>query len=232
MWKLIGIAIVGAGFAFRLNPLLVVSVAGIVTGLVAGISLEDIISLFGAYFVDNRYMSLAVVLTLPVIGLLERHGLRERAEILIRKMAGATAGRVILMYQTVRELTIAFGIPIGGHPGMVRPLVAPMAEGAAQAQHGELDDASRADIRAHAAAAENVGNFFAEDVFIGVGAILLMKGFFDGLGLQVGVWDMALWGLPTALAAFAIGWWRYRALDRRLAARAAVTVQNERENAS
>ncbi len=218
--KLAGIVIVALGFALRLNPLLVVVVAGLATGLAGGLSLHRTIELFGEYFVENRYMSLALVLAFPVIGLLERYGLRERAEMLIRSQAHASAGRVILLYQAIREITIACGIPIGGHPGMVRPLVAPMAEGAATAQHGALDDRQRADIRAHAAAAENTGNFFAEDIFIGVGAILLMKGFFDSVQMNVGVWDMALWGFPTAIAALVIGWWRYRALDRRLAAAA------------
>ncbi|MBS0660453.1 MAG: DUF969 domain-containing protein [Verrucomicrobia bacterium] len=218
MLKLIGIALVAAGFALRLNTLLVVLVAGLATGLVSGLSLHQTITYFGEYFVQNRYMSLAIVLALPVVGLLERYGLRERAEFLIRRQARATAGRVILLYQAVREVTIALGIPIGGHAQMVRPLVAPMAEGAAATEHGALNPTQTAAIRAQAAAAENVGNFFAEDVFIGVGAILLMKGFFDSVGLDVSVWDMALWGLPTALLAMAVGWWRCRALDRRLLA--------------
>jgi uncharacterized membrane protein len=222
-FKLVGILVVAVGFALRLNTLLVVMLAGVVTGLISGMSINEVVSLFGKYFVENRYMSLAVILTVPVIGLLERYGLQERAEILVRRQGGATAGRVLLLYQSVREITIALGIPIGGHAGMVRPLVAPMAEGAAAAQ-GELDPKSRAEIRAHAAAAENVGNFFAEDIFIGVGAILLMKGFFDSVGMHVGVWDMALWGLPTALAAFGIGWWRFRALDRRIDVRRQATI--------
>src|SRR5262249_30092389 len=129
-----------------------------------------------------------------------------------------------LLYQALREITIALGIPIGGHANMVRPLVAPMAEGAAAAR-GELDPKSRAEIRAHAAAAENVGNFFGEDIFIGIGAILLMKGVFDTMGINVGVWDMALWGLPTALAAFAVGFWRFRALDRRVFCRQAAAAR-------
>ena len=216
--KLTGILVVAVGFALRINTLLVVMLAGIVTGLISGMSCHEVIALFGTFFVENRYMSLAVILTVPVIGLLERYGLQERAEYLVHRQGGATAGRVLLLYQAVREITIALGIPIGGHAGMVRPLVAPMAEGAAAAQ-GELDPKSRAEIRAHAAAAENVGNFFAEDIFIGVGAILLMKGFFDTVGMNVGVWDMALWGFPTALAAFGVGWWRYRALDQRIHAR-------------
>jgi uncharacterized membrane protein len=218
MIKLIGILVVAVGFAFRINTLLVVMLAGIVTGLLSGLGFNEIISLFGTYFVEYRYMSIPVLLMVPVIGLLERYGLQERAETMIRRAAGATAGRVVLTYQALRAVTIALGVRIGSHAEMVRPLVVPMAEGAASGGK-PLDPESRADIRAHAAAGENVGNFFAEDIFIGIGAILLMKGFFESHGLNVGVWDMALWGLPTAVFALGIGWWRFRALDRRIAAR-------------
>ena len=83
-------------------------------------------------------------------------------------------------------------------------------------------------IRANAAAAENVGNFFGEDIFIAVGSILLMKGFFEGLKIDVSSWAMALWGIPTAVAAFALMAWRTRVLDQQLArdaARAAGTAK-------
>lgn len=231
MIKLIGILVVAVGFALRFNTLLVVMAAGIVTGLVAGMSFNDIMTLFGKYFVENRYMTMPVVLMVPVIGLLERHGLQERAETLIRRAPAATAGRVLLLYCAVRQISISLGVSIGGHAGAVRPLVAPMAEAAAklQLQQGALplEGAARTQdvalpaemverIRAHAAAAENVGNFFGEDIFIAVGAILLMKGFFDAQNMEVGVWAMALWGIPTAVVAFGTMWWRTRVLDRRI----------------
>lgn len=217
MIKLVGILVVAVGFALRFNTLLVVMAAGIVTGLAAGMSLHEIMEQFGKFFVENRYMTLPVVLIVPVVGLLERHGLQERAEALIRRAKAATAGRVILLYTAVRQVSIALGVNIGGHPQMVRPLVAPMSEGAAHAQHGELPEKTKEAIRAHASAGENIGNFFGEDVFIAVGAILLMKGFFDGLKIEVSVWAMALWGIPTALVAFAAMAWRTRVLDRRIA---------------
>jgi uncharacterized membrane protein len=217
MIKLIGILVVAVGFALRFNTLLVVMAAGIITGLVAGMSFHEIMELFGKYFVENRYMTLPVVLMVPLIGLLERHGLQERAEMLIRRTQSATAGRVILLYTLVRQVTIALGVRIGGHAEAVRPLIAPMAEGAARARHGEIPERTVQLIRANAAAAENTGNFFGEDVFIAVGAILLMKGFFDALGMEVSVWAMALWGIPTALVASAVMWWRTRVLDRRIA---------------
>ena len=39
-----------------------------------------------------------------------------------------------------------------------------------------------------------------------------MKGFFDSVGMHVGVWDMALWGIPTAISAFS--WIRFRRFDK------------------
>ncbi|PJZ18829.1 hypothetical protein CEW46_26405, partial [Bacillus cereus] len=192
--KLIGILLVAVGFLFRLNTLLVVMVAGIVTGMVSGLSFYDVISMFGKFFIENRYMSMPIILTLPVIGILERYGLKERAEVLITKSKGATTGRVLMSYFTIRESSAALGLNIGGHAQTVRPLVAPMAEGAAQGKYGKLPEKLREKIKANAAAAENTAWFFGEDIFIATGAILLMKGFFDSVGMHVGVWDMALWG--------------------------------------
>ena len=109
MIKLIGLAVVAVGFAFRVNPLLVVVAAGLVTGLVAGLSWHEVITMMGQFFVDNRWLTLPVVLMVPVVGLLERHGLQERMATLIRSAAGATAGRVLWIYQVLRGLTSMVG---------------------------------------------------------------------------------------------------------------------------
>ena len=230
MIKLIGILVIAVGFIVRLNTLLVVVVAGIATGLVAGLPFNEIMAQFGQLFVENRYMTLLVVLIAPVIGLLERHGLQERAETLIRRAKAVSAGRVLLLYTAIRQISASLGLNIGGHAGAVRPLIAPMAEGAARARHGDLPEKTVEAIRAHAAAAENVGNFFGEDIFIAVGAILLMKGFFDGVNLEVSVWAMALWGIPTALVAFGVMVWRTRVLDRRIASDAAKAAERTEED--
>lgn len=216
MITLIGILIVAVGFALRVNTLLVVMVAGLATARAAGLGFHETLELFGQAFTDSRPVTLPVTLMVVVVGLLERHGLQERAEALIRRVRAATAGRVLLLYSGVRQVSIALGVNLGGHAQAVRPLVAPMAVAAAQAQDPGLPDAAARDIRAHAAAAENIGNFFGEDIFIAVGAVLLMKGFFEAQQIEVSVWAMALWGIPTALVAFAVMAWRCRALDRRL----------------
>ena len=217
MIKLVGIALVALGFALRLNTLLVVVVAAVVTGLVAGMSFHDVVRLIGQFFTDNRGLVLPVLLMLPVIGLLERHGLQERVAALIRRAGMATAGRVMWLYQVVRGGTSMLGLSIGNHASMVRPLIVPMAEAAANVPPKPGVPGASARIRAHAAASENVGNFFADDIIVAVGALLLIEGFFRTVGVEVALRDIKLWSLPTALWVIAVGWWRYRALDRRLA---------------
>lgn len=217
MIKLIGILVVAVGFALRGNTLLVVLAAGISTGLAADMSFNEIMTWFGKYFVENRYVTLTVLLMLPVVGLLERYGLRERAETLIQRAKAATAGRVLLFYTAVRQISVALGVNIGGHAAMVRPLVAPMAEGAAQARYGVLSEKTTEAIRAHAAAAENTGNFFGEDTVFAVGAVYLMKGVLETQGYPVSVWALSFWGIPTALVAFGLMIWRTRVLDQRIA---------------
>src|SRR5476649_1156192 len=131
MWVLIGIQIVVLCFALRFNPLLVVTIAGISTGIAGGMQTVEIISAFGKAFTDNRYMGL-IWLTLPVIALLERSGLKEQARHLISKVHAATTGRVLMLYFFLRQMTAALGLnSLGGHAQMVRPLIAPMAEAAA-----------------------------------------------------------------------------------------------------
>lgn len=217
-WELIGVVIVVVGFALRLNPLLIVLSAGLATGLVAKISLWDLLGMVGKLFGDNLFMTLPVVLLMPLIGLLEKHGLQERAAILIKKFAGATAGRIFFLYQVMREATSMFGLHIGGHAQMIRPLIAPMAEAASAKTLGTVSKKWRTRIRAQAAAAENWGNFFADDIFVAVGPVLFMAGVFDTAGVELSILELGLWGLPTAGFALVLGWWRSRALDKAIKA--------------
>lgn len=227
MLSLIGVAVVIIGFALRFNPLLVVVVAGIVTGFAGGLSVEQILVTFGESFVKNRYLPL-FMLTLPVIGLLERNGLKEQAQRLIGKISAATTGRILILYLFVRESAAALGLTsLGGHPQMVRPLVAPMAEGAAENRHGTLPEDTRNKIKAFAASTDNVGLFFGEDIFIAFGAILLMKGFFEQNGIFLEPLQIAVWGIPTAIAAFLIHGVRLYLLDRTIEREVAVAKERE-----
>lgn len=218
MWVLLGIGVILIGFAFRFHPLLVVAASALVTGLAAGLDLTAILAAFGRAFNDTRYVSV-VWIVLPVIGLLEHHGLQERARSLIAAMKGATTGRLLIAYLLLRQITAALGLTsVAGHAQTVRPLVAPMAEAAAEVEW-PLDHATRQRIRAMSAASDNIGLFFGEDIFIAIGSILLMKGLLEQNGIRLDPFDLSVWAIPTAFAAFAIHGFRLWRFDRTLRAR-------------
>ncbi|MDR5803714.1 DUF969 domain-containing protein [Caballeronia sp. LZ001] len=217
LWPLIGVAVIIVGFVLRFNPMLIVAAAAIVTGFAAHFPVERILTTIGTGFLKTRNIPLIILLPLAVIGLLERHGLRERAQTWISSIRAATVGRLLIVYLLVRELTAAVGLTgLGGHPQMVRPLLAPMAEGAAETRYGKLSDAVRHKLRAYSAATDNVGLFFGEDIFVAFGAIVLMVTFLKEAGIVVEPMHVAVWGIPTAICAFLIHGFRLWLLDRRL----------------
>jgi uncharacterized membrane protein len=215
-WPLLGVAVVVLGFVLRLNPVIVVVSAGLVSGLAAGMTLLDLLALLGESFVSNRAL-LLFCFTLPTIGLLERAGLREHALAWIMRLRGVTMVRLLVTYLGVRQLLSMVGlIDIAGHAQTVRPLLAPMAESAADKTQGGLDRAQTQRVHALAAATDNVGRFFGEDVFLAFGAVLLIQGFFAQHGIALRPEQIALWALPTAIAAFVIHAIRIVVFQRRL----------------
>ena len=215
-WVLLGILIVVAGFALRLNPMLVVTAAAIATGLIAGMDPVEVISTFGEAFNDNRIIAI-VWIVLPVIGLLERFGLQQQAATVIRGFMNATAGRLLILYLFYRQLTAAIGLhSTAGHPQTVRPLVAPMALAAAEKQHGELDEKTAEEVKAYSAATDNVGLFFGEDIFFAIGSIVLIQATLSTYGYELTPLQLALWAIPSAIAAFIIHGFRLIRLDRKL----------------
>ena len=218
LWPLIGIAAIVVGFVLRFNPVLVVIVSGIITGLTAHMPIATILEKLGEGFINTRNLPFILLLPLAVIGLLERHGLKERAQTWIAKIRSATAGRLLIVYLFVREVTAAMGLTsLGGHPQMVRPLLAPMAEGAAEKNFGALPGEVRYRLRAMSAATDNVGLFFGEDIFVAFGAIIFMHNFMlESGGIQTEPLHIALWGIPTAVCAFLIHSARLWRLDRHL----------------
>lgn len=216
MWVLSGIGVIIIGFMLRFNPLLVVVTAALVTGIAAGLDVGGIISAFGKAFNDTRYISI-VWIVLPVVGMLESHGLQQRARGLITNMRGATVGRLLTGYLLLRQATAALGLTsVAGHAQTVRPLVAPMAVAAAEASNTALNSKGREKVKAMSAATDNVGLFFGEDIFIAIGSILLMKGLLEAEGIILDPFELSVWAIPTAIAAFVIHALRLRRLDRRL----------------
>ena len=219
-WPLLGIALVVLGFAMRWNPMLVVTGAAITTGLLAGMEMTEVLSTFGKAFNDNRIIAI-VWIVLPVIGLLERFGLQQQAARVIRNLKTATTGRLLILYLLYRQLTAAIGLhSTAGHAQTVRPLIAPMAIAAAEKQHGELDEETSETVKAYAAATDNVGLFFGEDIFFAIGSIVLIQQILSTYGYNLSPLHLALWAIPSAIAAFLIHGARLLILDRRLGRRA------------
>jgi uncharacterized membrane protein len=237
LFKLSGIAIVVIGLALRLRTTLVVVTAGLVTGIAAGLPLfssegildalpfltkpgqEGIINMLGRAFSDNRLMTLFII-TLPAIGLAERHGLQEQSAALIRRFAAATVGRLQIVYQLFRVLTGILGVRFNGHPAFVRPLIFPMSVGAAEGIFGassaeEVPEDVVEEVKAANAASENYGNFYGQNLSFVQPGILLVFGVLTGLGYSVSVWALVMFAIPIATISVVLGAIQFWLLDRR-----------------
>jgi uncharacterized membrane protein len=216
---LIGVAVVVLGFAARLNPLLVITVSAFVTGAFAHLGPVQVLGALGKAFHDNRLVSVSL-LVLPLVGTLERAGLQARARALIVRLRGVSLPQLLIAYLLFRQVTAAVGLlSVASQYQTVRPLLAPMAEAAAE-REGPLGDADRQAIRAQAAATENIGAFFAEDIFVAIGSVLLIVGVLRSSGVVVEPLRLSLWAIPSALAAFLIQSGRILLFSRRLRRRA------------
>ena len=117
-------------------------------------------------------------------------------------------------------MTAAIGLhSTAGHPQTVRPLVAPMALAAAEQQHGELDEDTAEKVKAYSAATDNVGLFFGEDIFFAIGSIVLIQQILSTYGYNLAPLELAVWAIPTAIAAFFVHGSRLVLLDRSLKGR-------------
>jgi uncharacterized membrane protein len=175
-----------------------------------------VLGILGHGFNENRYVTISYIV-LPVIGILERYGLQQRARTLIGRMRGVTTGRLLVGYLAFRQVFAALGLKdVAGHPQAVRPLVAPMAVAAAEKQHGKLDEDTSERVKAMAAATDNVGLFFGEDIFVAIASILLIEGSLASFGIQLTPFQLSVWAIPTAICAFVIHGARLLWMDRRL----------------
>jgi uncharacterized membrane protein len=221
--KLVGVLIIIVGFVLRLRVTVVVVVAGIVTGLVAGMpfvgteAAPGIVDTLGRSFANQRIITL-FVLSLPAIGLSERYGLQDRARTLIRRIRAATAGRLEVVFLLLRYAIGAMGIRLGsGHVALGRPLILPMALGA-EGLDAEVEcDADAVDeVKAATGAAENYGNFFGQNLFFGAAGVALVVTTLADLGYAIDPRRVALWTIPVATSAAMIGAVQFLWLDRSL----------------
>jgi len=216
---LLGVLVLILGFALKANPMAVVLASAFTAGLLAGMSPVTVIETLGKGFNDNRVIAM-VWIVLPVVGMLERHGLQQRARTLILGLRNATTGRLLILYLLYRQITAAIGLhSTAGQAQTVRPLVAPMALAAAEKQHGELDRPTADKVKSWAAATDNVGLFFGEDIFFAIGSIVVIQTALATYGIAVTPLQLAAWAIPSAIAAFAIQGVRLMLLDRWLGRR-------------
>ncbi|MEB7753968.1 DUF969 domain-containing protein [Staphylococcus pseudoxylosus] len=218
--KLIGILIIILGFLFKIDTIAVILIAAVVTGIVSGLDFYSILETLGKAFVDNRLVTL-FILTLPMVGLIERFGLKKQASNMIGKVKRVTSGRLMTIYLLIREIAGVASIRIGGHPQFVRPLINPMVQGALKTRYNlkddEVDEADIEKIKAQTSAMENYGNFFGQNLFVGAAGVLLMVGTFQSLGIKVDAIELVLASVPIALIVLVLVWINNIRFDKYLA---------------
>jgi len=234
--RLIGVAVVVAGFALRLRVTVIVLAAGIATWVVAraldGGAAPDLLSTLGRAFVDGRIITL-VVLALPALGLLERYGLQDECRRVIVKVGAATAGRILLVNHLFRTAVVAIGMRVNGHVMFSRPLIVPLAIPAAgldgEGERGEQRAAERRDergdesearaaaidrIKGAASASDNYANFFGQNLFFGAAGVALVVKNLDSSGHPVDALTVAKLSIPMAVVGLLVSWVQYALLDR------------------
>lgn len=215
MIKLIGILIIVIGFALKLDSIGIVMISGIVTGLVGGMDITQILTTLGKTFVDNRYMSLFLII-LPVVGVLERNGLKETAGKFIGKLESATPGKIAIIYTVVRGILAAFNVNFGGVAGFIRPVIYPMSVGTIENKGKKIDPKDADEIKAMDSAAENISWFFGQVLFIAGAAVLLVKGTLDSLNYEVDPLKCVKAEIPVLIIAIIVSSIYFRIIDKRI----------------
>lgn len=215
MIKLIGILVVVVGFALKLDSIAIILAAGFITGFVGDMTLVEILEAFGAGFVANRTMCVFIVVML-LTGTLERNGLKVVAERLIRKLKGVTSGVVIGANTILRAFQSAFNVGFGGVAGFVKPVIMPMAEGAIPVEDDKRSEEHIDELKGMAASSENIGNFFAQLLFVGGSGAILVKTTMETLGYEVDFLKMAMIQIPIAVFAVLVACIYYYLKDKAL----------------
>ena len=100
-------------------------------------SFVEILRIIGDSFVSNRLMSIFLI-SFPIIAVLERYGLKERAAHLIGQIKRGDRWRGIGHLFADSYDCGGLSVRLGGHVQFVRPLIYPMAEAAGEKCKGSL----------------------------------------------------------------------------------------------
>lgn len=213
--KLLGILIVIIGFALKLDSILIIVVAAVVTAIVSGLGVEGLLETFGERFVSNRSMAIFILIML-VTGTLERNGLKNAAAALIGRFKRASAGMVVGAYGIMRGIFAAFNVSFGGVAGFVRPIIMPMIDGAIKAQGHEPNEDHVEELKGMASGMENIAWFFCQVLFVGGAGGLLVQSTLEPLGYHVELIDLALVEIPIGIFALIVGIVYYFLRDKKL----------------
>ncbi|EPI01453.1 MULTISPECIES: DUF969 domain-containing protein [unclassified Enterococcus] len=201
--SLLGVLIVIVGFALKLDAILIVMIALVVTALTGGLGIEGMLELLGSSFVNNRGMAIFIIIMLAT-GTLERNGLKESAASLIQRFKKVSAGMIIDIYGVFRMIFAAFNVSFGGVAGFVRPIILPMALGTVEAKGLEIDPRHEEELKGMASAMENICWFFGQVLFVGGAGALLVQSTLADLGYEVSLGQLALVVVPVALTALVV----------------------------
>ena len=177
--------------------------------------ITEILSILGKTFVNQRLITI-FILTLPIIGISERYGLKEKAVELIKNIKNLSTGKLLTLYCLIRQIAGAMSLRISGHPQFVRPLINPMAQGAAISKYGKLDEKTEAKIKAAAASMDNYGNFYGQNLFLASSGVLLIANTLSDLGYATTGLDIAKASIPVAVIAFLLVLVQNILLDKQL----------------
>lgn len=213
--KLLGILIVVIGFVLKLDSILIIMIAAIVTALVAGMDPVTFLETLGSSFVANRSMCV-FVMVMVVTGTLERNGLKQTAANVMKKFKNASAGVVVAIYGVFRLIFAAFNVSFGGVAGFVRPIVLPMATAAAKKNGKKISEKYEENLKGMASGMENIAWFFGQVLFVGTSGMILVQSTLAGLGYNVELVDLMKVQIPVAIIAVAVAIVYYYLKDKQL----------------
>lgn len=213
-WVLLGIAVVIIGFTLKLDSLLIILSAAIVTSVAGGINLIELLELFGSNFVGSRYMNV-FLLTLLLTGTLERNGLRLGAADFIQKRDIKSPHNVMNVYSIISSILGAFNVGLGGVAGFVRPVILPMCRATIEKDGVKMNPEHLEDVKGMCGGLSNITWFFFQVVFIGGSGGLLVKGAMESIGYEVDLAQLAFTEIPVALFAVAFMMWYYSRIDQK-----------------
>lgn len=227
-WSLLGVLIVILGFAFKLDSILTVVVAMIVTALVGGLGIEGMLNTLGTTFVSNRGMAIFIIIML-VTGTLERNGLKEAAANLIKRLKKVPSGMIVNLYGVFRMIFAALNVSFGGVAGFVRPVIMPMVMGTVDEKQSKAEEVRdyEEQMKGITSAMENICWFFGQVLFIGGAGGLLVQSTLKDLSYDVSLLSLAMVEVPVALVALVVSFIYFSIKDKKLRAKDHIVAPKE-----